>query len=116
MEKQGTILAVDDDEEFLLYIETTLKREGYEIASASSAAQAKLLLKNRRFDLILSDLRLPGASGLDILAQGRALDPLSVGIVVTAHSSLDTALQALREGAYDYLVKPCDSEALVAAV
>jgi signal transduction histidine kinase len=112
---RAKVLVVDDDPEFLLYARTTLEAAGYEVTGAESAAQARHKLAHHRFELVLSDLRLPGASGLEVLAEARRRDPLSVGIVVTAHSSMDTAMQALREGAYDYVVKPCDPDALEAA-
>jgi signal transduction histidine kinase len=113
--KPGSILVVDDDPEFLLYARAALEASGYEVSGAESAAAASAALARRRFDLIVTDLRLPGASGLDVLDEARRRDPLSVGIVVTAHSSMETAMQALREGAYDYVVKPCEPDALAAA-
>jgi signal transduction histidine kinase len=113
--KPAPILVVDDDEEFLLYARTTLESAGYEVSTASTMGQAVHKLDHQRFALTISDLRLPSASGLDVLKEARRHDPLSVGIVVTGHSSMDTAMEALREGAYDYLTKPCDPDALVAA-
>lgn len=111
----GSVLVIDDDPEFLLYARTTLEDAGYEVTTAETASQAEHKLSHRGYEMIMADLRLPGASGLDVLAEARRRDPLSVGIVVTAHSSMETAMQALREGAYDYVVKPCDPDALAAA-
>jgi signal transduction histidine kinase len=113
--RPGVVLVVDDDEEFQLYVKTTLEASGFEAVTVGTLGAAESQLARRRFDLVLTDLRLPSASGLDVLASARRLDPLSVGIVVTGHSSLDTAMEALREGAYDYLPKPCDPDALAAA-
>lgn len=115
MDKRGAVLVVDDEQEFLAYVKASLEAEGHEVFTAASAGEAAKLLRGRRFDLILTDLRLPSASGLDVLAEARKTDPLSVGIVVTGHGSTDTALEALREGAYDYLAKPCPPDALAAA-
>ena len=115
MDRLGAILVVDDDEDFLLYTRRALEAEGHEVCAAATAAAAAHQLRSRRFDLVIADLLLRGASGLDILEQARQADPLSVGIVVTGHSSVDTALRALREGAYDYLIKPCPPDVLAAA-
>lgn len=111
-----SVLIVDDDQEFLSYVGTALKSEGYNVVSAGSASEASLRLKSRRFILVLADLRLPGASGLEVLEEARGIDPLAVGIVLTTYSSVASAMEALREGAYDYLIKPCSPAALLAAV
>ena len=111
-----SILVVDDDEDWLAYINSALKPESYDVVSVKSAEEAKQQIGKRRFGLVLTDLRLPGASGLEVLHEARKVDPLTVGIVLTGFSSVDTALEALREGAYDYLVKPCPPDVLLAAV
>jgi signal transduction histidine kinase len=115
MEKPGSVLLVDDDEDFLLYCRQALEASGFEVFASASADQAAHQLRSRRFELVISDLMLAGATGLDVLEAARRTDPLSVGIVVTGHSSVDTALRALREGAYDYLVKPCTPDQLAAS-
>ncbi|MBI5630160.1 MAG: hybrid sensor histidine kinase/response regulator [Elusimicrobia bacterium] len=109
-------LVVDDDEEFLFYVQTALESAGYDVETAASLMESQELLRRRSFAVILADLRLPGASGLDVLDEARKIDSLAVGIVLTGHSSVSSALQALREGAYDYLLKPCPPEELAAAV
>jgi len=115
MDPKPAVLLIDDDEEFLLYAKTALVSAGCDVTAVGSAMQALTKLRERRFELVMTDLRLPGASGLDILAQARQLDPVSVGIVVTGFSSVDTAMRALRDGAYDYLLKPCYADVLTAA-
>lgn len=109
------VLVVDDDEEFLSYCRAALTADGFDVTQASSAAQAAQELRLKRFDLVVTDLRLGQASGLEVLAAARAVDPLAVGIVLTGHGSVDTAVRALREGAYDYLLKPCAPDVLCAA-
>lgn len=116
MDKPTTILVVDDDAEFLMYLNRTLSGAGYEVRAASSSKAALAELDRAAFSIVLADLRLPGASGLDVLRAAREKDALSVGIVVTGHSSVDSALEAMRDGVYDYLVKPCAPDALLAAV
>ncbi len=111
-----SVLLVDDEEESLAFLAAALAPLGLEIVQASTGARARAELAQRRFSLILTDLRLPDMSGLDILAAARETDPLCVGVILTGHSSVDSALEALRQGAYDYLVKPCPPEILQAAV
>ncbi len=115
MDPKAAVLVIDDDEDFLGYAQMALRTAGYDVTPASTAMRALSLLRERRFELVMSDLRLPNASGLELLAKARELDPLSVGIVVTGFSSVDTATQALRDGAYDYLLKPCPADVLAAA-
>ncbi|MBI5882013.1 MAG: response regulator [Elusimicrobia bacterium] len=110
-----TILIVDDDEEFLQYLRSALKPLACEVLSASTGSAACRLVEHNHFCMVLADLRLPDMSGLDVLAAGRKADPTTVGIIVTAHGSVDSALEALREGAYDYLNKPVHPDAVLAA-
>lgn len=109
------ILVVDDDDEFLLYARTVLTGEGYEVETAPSLPQARARLAGRRFAVVLADLRLPASNGLEVLQEARRSDPLTVGVVITGFSSVDSALKSLREGVFDYLVKPCSPDLLVAA-
>lgn len=114
-EEPRAVLLVDDEEESLSYLTEALKPLGVELDAASTGSEAKLKISARRYCLVLSDLRLPDMSGLEVLAAAREADPVSVGLVVTGHSSVDSALEALRRGAYDYLLKPCAPEILLAA-
>ena len=116
MDKPKTILVVDDDAEFLMYLSRTLSGDGYEVRQASSSKAAIAEIEKGEYSIVLADLRLPGASGLEVLRAARQKDPLSVGILITGHSSVDSALAAMREGVYDYLVKPCAPDALLASV
>ncbi|MBI4376228.1 MAG: hybrid sensor histidine kinase/response regulator [Elusimicrobia bacterium] len=110
------ILVVDDEEEQLFYVRETLELAGHRVLSASSAAEAGSIIETQKLALILADLRLGGHSGLELLALARQKDPVTVGILLTGHGSLESALEAMREGVFDYLVKPCSPEALVPAV
>ncbi|MDD5656344.1 MAG: ATP-binding protein [Elusimicrobia bacterium] len=112
----GPILIVDDDEEFLLFLKTALDGAGYQTTAAASAAEASRELARRDFALILTDLRLAPASGIDLIKAARRRHPLAVGMIISAHGGVSAALEALREGAYDFLLKPCPSEVLLAAV
>ncbi|MDE2040316.1 MAG: hybrid sensor histidine kinase/response regulator [Elusimicrobia bacterium] len=112
----GTILIVDDDERFLKTAAAALRGAGLEASAAGSAEQAARELVTGRFPVVLADLRLPAASGLDVLEKARSLDRWSLGILLAGQSCEAAALAAVREGgAYDYLIKPCRGLALVAA-
>ncbi|MCO1793508.1 sigma-54-dependent Fis family transcriptional regulator [Pseudomonas aeruginosa] len=111
-EKQGRILLVDDESAILRTFRYCLEDEGYSVATASSAPQAEALLQRQVFDLCFLDLRLGEYNGLDVLAQMRIQAPWMRVVIVTAHSAVDTAVDAMQAGAVDYLVKPCSPDQL----
>ncbi len=113
---KGDVLVVDDDESVLLTLQAVLQMDGYDVEACSQGSDAIQLLRERTFDLVLSDLRLDDMDGTAILAEIRRRSPDTVAIMLTGYASLETAVKALREGAYDYLVKPCDVEELKATV
>lgn len=108
----GRILLVDDEAAILRTFRYCLEDEGYDVAGASSAAQAEALLQRQVFDLCFLDLRLGEDNGLDLLAQMRIQAPWMRVVIVTAHSAVDTAVDAIQAGAADYLVKPCTPDQL----
>jgi len=110
--QSGRVLLVDDEAAILRTFRYCLEDQGYRVATASSAAQAEALLQRQVFDLCLLDLRLGEDNGLDLLAQMRVQAPWMRVVIVTAHSAVDTAVDAIRAGAADYLVKPCSPEQL----
>ncbi|WP_069862884.1 sigma-54-dependent response regulator transcription factor AlgB [Pseudomonas citronellolis] len=111
-ETLGRILLVDDEPAILRTFRYCLEDQGYSVATASSAAQAEALLQRQVFDLCFLDLRLGEDNGLDVLAQMRLQAPWMRVVIVTAHSAVDTAVDAMQAGAADYLVKPCSPEQL----
>ena len=108
----GRILLVDDEAAILRTFRYCLEDEGYDVAGASSATQAEALLQRQVFDLCFLDLRLGEDNGLDLLAQMRIQAPWMRVVIVTAHSAVDTAVDAIQAGAADYLVKPCTPDQL----
>ncbi|KJS04971.1 MAG: chemotaxis protein CheY [Gammaproteobacteria bacterium BRH_c0] len=108
----GHILLVDDEVAILRTFRYCLEDAGYQVATASSSSQACALLQQKVFDLCFLDLRLGDESGLDLLAQIRALTPWMRTVIVTALSAIDTAVDAMQSGAVDYLVKPCSPDQL----
>src|SRR5690606_27232980 len=111
-ENQGRILLVDDETAILRTFRYCLEDAGYSVSTAGSAAQAEALLLRQVFDLCFLDLRLGEDSGLDLLAQMRLQAPWMRVVIVTAHSAVDTAVDAMQAGAADYLVKPCSPDQL----
>ncbi len=101
------ILVVDDDVAVRGYLEALLVGEGYQVVTAESGQAALEHIAAQAFDLALIDLKMPGVDGMQVLAALRQQTPDTAAIVLTAHGSLETAVEALRHGAYDYLFKPC---------
>ena len=110
------LLVVDDEESVALTIGEVLRREGYEVETASSGAEAAARLREGAYDLVLTDLHMEGGDGLSVLEAVRRQAPLTIAIVLTGFASVGTAIAALRQDAYDYLVKPCNIEELMHTV
>jgi len=107
MKSQSKVLVVDDDQFALRSMARALGGESYEVVTAASGSEAIDLLKQDSFDLVLTDLKMPGVDGLEVLRQAREIAPQAVVLILTGYASLESAIEALREGAYDYLLKPC---------
>lgn len=109
-------MIADDEPGMLEWLSVLLEQKGYEVSIAASAAKALEAASGRVPDVAVVDLRMPGMDGIDLLAQLRKLNPELVGIVMTAFSSIETAVRAMREGAADYLIKPFDMESLLSSI
>jgi signal transduction histidine kinase len=112
----GSILLVDDEENVLVTMQAVLELDGYQVAIEQQGSQALERVRRETFDLVLTDLRLDDLDGMAILAAVRRESPDTIVILLTGYASLESAVTALRQGAYDYLVKPCDVEELRATV
>jgi DNA-binding NtrC family response regulator len=106
------ILVVDDERDFRLSIAEALKLSGHDVQQAGTAEEALLLLRKDGVDVVLSDLRMPGRSGIELLKEISEKQPDAIRVVLTAYGSLETAIEALRLGAHDYMLKPLRIEAL----
>ncbi len=106
MESLKRILVVDDDADTCTLITDILEDEGYRVHPCLSGERALELLRQESFDLILSDIRMPRVTGIDLLLQVRRMKLTTDVILITAYASLETAIQALRGEAFDYLTKP----------
>ena len=110
MEKQ--ILYVDDEPEIRAMVEAYLARQGYRIALAANGHEAMEKVQSRKLDLVFTDLNMPGMNGLELLQAVKASQPRCEVIIVTGYGTVDTAVRALKLGAYDYLQKPIEFERL----
>ncbi len=106
------LLVVEDKDSLRRLLVTALSEEGYEVASAEDVAGAKALLGSGAFAAVLSDLKLPDGSGLDVLAAARATQPAAPVIVLTGFGTVATAVEAMKRGAYDFLEKPIEIDDL----
>jgi DNA-binding NtrC family response regulator len=112
MPENISILIVDDEESVRDSLYNWFIEDGYKVECAGNAKEALGMLESRRFDIILADIKMPGMDGLEMHRRIRALDKDCIVIVMTAFASVDTAVQALKDGAYDYVTKPFDPDDL----
>jgi len=112
MPQNTQILLIDDEKESCLALSTLLRQVGYAVATSHTGESALDRLKNQNFDLIISDLFLPGISGIDILKKVKELSPRTCFILITGNASAETAVEAMKEGAFDYVTKPFNFEKL----
>lgn len=110
------VLVVDDEPSVLETVMAILRRSGYQVVGVADAEVALTHLRTEDFDAMLTDLRLESASGLSLIAELNRVAPDTPAIVLTGYASLESAIDALREGVYDYLIKPCAVEELKATV
>lgn len=103
----GEILIVDDENNVRFFLKETLTRDGHTVIAVDSGEAALKIIAEREFDLALIDLNLGGINGMEVLTALNRTAPDTVSIVLTAHASLETSVDALRKGAHDYLFKPC---------
>jgi len=108
-----SILVVDDEKAQRDILQTILSREGYRTAVVASATDALEKLKEEEFDLILTDLKMQGMSGMELLEEVLADNPRQCVIIMTAHGTIDSAVEATRKGAFNYLEKPLDRKHLL---
>jgi len=108
----SSVLVIDDKESVRQMLSKTLECEGYEVDVAQDGMAGLRKAKEKRFDLVLTDLKLPQMDGLEVLSSMKELDPEIAVIVMTAYGTIETAVQAIKQGAFDYLAKPFDPDHL----
>jgi two-component system, NtrC family, response regulator PilR len=107
------ILIVDDEEIIRYSLAILLRREGYSVYEANNGAEALRMQEEEPFDLIISDVEMPEMKGTELLKKVLSKWPETYMIIITAFASVDTAVDALRQGAYDYIIKPLDFDDLL---
>ena len=110
------ILLVDDEVIFAKNMSRLLDARGYRTLTVNSGAEAIRSLENEAFDVVVLDLKMPGMDGLTTLKEIKKLGLFTQTLILTGHGSIDSALEAVKLGAYDYLTKPCQIEELVAKI
>ena len=103
---QASLLIVDDEEIALRNLQHVMEKVGYQVTATQSGATALALLASRRFDVVLTDLRMEGVDGMDVLKQSRELQPEAEVIFITGYATAESAVQALKHGAFYYIAKP----------
>ncbi|HPJ70694.1 MAG TPA: response regulator, partial [Candidatus Mcinerneyibacteriales bacterium] len=102
----GNILVLDDEQGMREMLQMMLEEEGYNVTTVPGIAEATAAVKQNVYDLIISDLRLEDGNGIDFLSTVKEISPFSSVIIITAYATLESALKAIRIGAYDYILKP----------
>lgn len=110
------ILIVDDEQNILLYLSEALEDEGYDIVTKASGKEAVSALEKESFDLLLVDLKLRDIDGLEVMREAKKHSPDTVVIMLTGHGSLESAMEAIRYGAFDYLLKPSSVQDLKSSI
>lgn len=116
MSEYARILVVDDEAPIRLTLSALLKRNGYDITSAENGFEAVDLLERQTFDLLLVDLKMPGMDGMQVVAAARRCQPDIAIIVLTGHGSLETAVEGLHQGVFDYLLKTTEPAQVIERV
>ena len=111
------ILIVDDEPDARNILSTILEEEGFRVETGAGGEEAFGLLESEHFDLLITDMKMPKISGIDLLKRAKELDPSIEGIIMTGYASLDGAVESLKLGATDFLTKPFDDvEKFIASV
>ena len=107
------ILLVDDERDFVESLAERLKIRDYKVTTAFSGDEAINLIKNNEYDVIVLDVQMPGKSGIETLKELKNLEQLAQVIMLTGHATVKSAIEGMKNGAYDYLMKPTETENLV---
>ncbi|MEE9457186.1 MAG: response regulator, partial [bacterium] len=115
MNKQAKakVLVVDDEPIKRAVLEDELREAGYDVAAASNPLEAESILEKSNFDVVLTDLRMPGQDGINFLRELKEKRPEQNVIVMTAYGTVETAVEAMKSGAFDYIQKPFSTEELL---
>ncbi|MFQ5687978.1 MAG: sigma-54-dependent transcriptional regulator [Candidatus Scalindua sp.] len=110
---RGRVLIVDDEKLMRVSLEKQLKKEGFLVKSMKTAGDALKYIRNGDYDIVVSDLRLPGLDGIDFLKEIKSISRKTIVIIMTAYGTVESAVTAMREGAFDYICKPFSTDELI---
>jgi len=110
---KARVLLVDDEEMFVEMLGERLEARGLEVTKSFDGEQALERIRERDFDVVILDVLMPGKDGVDVLREIKQLKPLTEVIMLTGHATVDTAIQGMKLGAYDYLLKPTETKDLL---
>jgi two-component system response regulator HydG len=116
MDERHKILAVDDDPEMCHLLSDALEKKGLSVLAVGESLEASKVLRREEFDVIITDLKMKGLEGLDLLEESKRFAPLTPVIIITAFGTIESAIQAIKMGAYDYITKPFQIDELVLTV
>jgi DNA-binding NtrC family response regulator len=116
MDESYKILVIDDDVEMGELLSDVLKGEGWSVVSISDSLEASRILRKEEFDVIITDLKMKGLKGLDLLEEARKVASLTPVIIITAFGTIESAIKAMKMGAYDYVTKPFRTDQIVLTV
>ncbi len=110
------VLIVDDEEQFVNTVAERLKMRDYDVTVSLSGQGCIDTVKELNFDVVVLDVQMPGIDGIETLRQIKSLKPLIEVIMLTGHATVETAIEGMRLGAFDFLLKPCETEALIVKI
>ena len=110
---RGRVLIVDDEKLMRVSLENQLKKEGFFVRSMKTAGDALKYVRNEDYDIVVSDLRLPGLDGIEFLKEIKSISQKTIVIIMTAYGTVESAVTAMREGAFDYICKPFSTDELI---
>ena len=110
---RGSVLIVDDEKLMRVSLENQLKKEGFSVKAMKTAGDALKYVRNEDYDIVVSDLRLPGLDGIEFLKEIKSISQETIVIIMTAYGTVESAVTAMREGAFDYICKPFSTDELI---
>ena len=113
---QARVLIVDDEEKFVDYLSKRLINRGFDVTKSYSGEDAIVKINHHNFDVVVLDVLMPGIDGIETLRAIKSAKPLVEVIMLTGHASVESGIEGMKLGAYDYLMKPCETEDLVSKI
>src|SRR5262245_51972009 len=110
------ILIVDDESLVRTFLAETLQRRGLDVTTAENGQKALKILKDTVFDMVITDMKMPDITGIDVLTKVKELSPSTIVLIITAYGSIENAVEAMRLGAFNYLMKPFSPDAIEAII